>query len=93
MAYLVSHAVCHPGRDQEGRTWEGYEKACSEEKELFAQGFAFHFFKASNPLESEVEMFDLFSGYMCAEYNQWRLYDGEPQPLSRKLAEVRKGHR
>ncbi|MEM0342766.1 MAG: hypothetical protein QXU73_00725 [Thermoplasmata archaeon] len=89
MAHLVSHAVCHLGRDSRGRVWKNYGDASAEDKELLAQGLAFHFHRRSFHSSVEVEMFERLSRYMSAEYNQWRRFTEDLGPLREKLLAAR----
>lgn len=89
MAHLVSHAVCHLGRDSKGSLWKNYGDASAEDKELLAQGLAFRFHRMSHLSWVEVEMFERLSRYMSAEYNQWRRFTEDLGPLREKLLAAR----
>jgi hypothetical protein len=88
LAHLISHAVSHLGVDRQGRIWDGYEDSSLDQRELFAQGYSYHFFDSQGSgLESML--FQSLSEHLSAEYNEWREYSNDLRGLNTRLMKAR----
>jgi len=73
-AHEVAHAVTHLGKDEKGRIWYFFDKALTEDKELFAQIYSlFHFRKARD--RQALGVFLKLADYQDDIYNLWRKYE------------------
>jgi len=88
LTHLISHAVSRLGEDDEGRTWEGYEDASLERKDLFAQGYSCQFFRTHGGWLNSM-LFASLSEHQSADYSLWREYVNDLDELNRRLVEAR----
>ena len=88
-AHEVAHAVTHLGRDNQGRIWDHFGAATSEDKELFAQLYALRYFEIAGD-KLAVNRFKRLSDRQDSRYNSWRIYDGATLALiNRDLLDAR----
>lgn len=70
----VAHAVTHLGEDRHGGKWGSFRRAKSEDKELFAQIYAWWHFCEAEDADAE-DCFRKLSHHQDSRYNSWRRYD------------------
>jgi len=74
IAHEIAHAVTHLGKDNDGRIWEHFGNAETEDQELFAQIYPLLYFKESGNSEA-LEVFRKLAKHQDTRYNSWRSYE------------------
>jgi len=73
-AHEVAHAVTHLGKDEKDRIWYFFDKALTEDKELFAQIYPlFHFRKVRD--KQALGVFLKLADHQDDIYNLWRKHE------------------
>ncbi len=89
-AHETAHAVTHLGKDSEGRIWENFAIAESEDKELFAQLYVLLLLKEGDARDALV-VFGKLAQHQDARYNSWRSYENASlSEINRALLEARR---
>ena len=73
IVHEIAHAITHLGKDNDGRIWEHFGNAETEDQELFAQIYPLLYFKESGNSEA-LEVFRKLAKHQDARYNSWRSY-------------------